>query len=61
MVKLHPEILSVIAAHVGAVMITLTAANDWLKFGSLLLAMGYTVWRWQNDYKKEKKKTKRNG
>jgi hypothetical protein len=29
--------------------------ESWLKIASLLVAMGYTIWKWRSDYKKTKK------
>lgn len=35
-----------------AIWISVTDLSDWLKFLSLLLAIGYTTWKWSHEYKK---------
>lgn len=55
MTQTHHHIGSVILAHLTAIGINLTGVNDWLKCISLLAAIGYTIWKWYTDYKKDKK------
>lgn len=50
------HICQVLIAHALAIVITLTDVSDWLKIVSLLLAIGYTAWRWITDVKNLKKK-----
>ena len=50
----NPDVLSVIAAHLIAMGVTLTQAEQWLKIVSLLLAISYGVWKWQHEYRKSK-------
>lgn len=50
------HICQVLIAHALAIVITLTDVSDWLKIVSLLLAIGYTAWRWRTDVKNIKKK-----
>lgn len=49
------DVTTVLGAHCLAMVINLTDCGDWLKIISLLLASGYTVWKWQHDYKKSKR------
>lgn len=44
----------VMAVHLGAVGVNLSDANEWLKFGSLAIAIGYGIWKWRVDYLKNK-------
>lgn len=56
----HPDVLSVICAHVAAIGLTFTNVEWTLKITSLLLAIGYTAWKWIHEYngtKTKKKKT----
>ena len=41
--------------HCVAIAITFTDIETALKFISLLLAIGYTVWKWTSEYKNKKK------
>ena len=50
----NPDVTSVILAHLAAIGVTLTQAEQWLKIVSLLLAIGYGAWKWQHEYKKAK-------
>lgn len=47
----HPDVLSVILAHTAAIGITFTNVELTLKIISLLLAIGYTAWKWIREYK----------
>jgi hypothetical protein len=38
-----------------AISITFTDSESFLKIFSLLLAIGYTVWKWITEYKNKKK------
>ncbi len=49
------DIGSVLCAHAAAVVVTFTNVSEGLKIISLLLAIGYTVWKWFTEYKKVKK------
>ena len=51
------SILSVLAANVGALAVTILSNVELiLKIISLCLAIGYTIWRWWEDYKNKKNK-----
>jgi len=54
-IKDHHDIIQVISVHLGAISVTLMNVENILKITSLLLAIGYTCWKWYNDYKKNKK------
>lgn len=41
--------------HVLAIGITFTDVENTLKIVSLILAIGYTAWKWKSEYKKRKK------
>ena len=47
----HPDVLSVLLAHMAAIGITFTNVELTLKIISLLLAIGYTAWKWVKEYK----------
>jgi hypothetical protein len=49
------DIGSVLCAHAIAMLVNLTNVSDLLKITSLILAIGYTAWKWRTEYKKEKK------
>lgn len=49
------DVGSVLMAHALAITITFTNVVEWLKIVSLLLAIGYTAWKWYYEYKKSKK------
>lgn len=36
-------------------MVTLSGLNEWLKFLSIMVAIGYGVWKWRTDYVLNKK------
>ena len=40
--------------HIIAIMVTFTDVEAYLKIVSLLLAIGYTTWKWTHEYKKRK-------
>ena len=52
----HPDVLSVIGAHLLAMGITLTDVELRLKITSLCVAIGYGLWRWIHEYRKSKRK-----
>ena len=41
--------------HFIAISITFTNAESALKIVSLLLAIGYTIWKWRSEFKNRKK------
>ena len=41
--------------HCIAISITFTDAENALKILSLLLAIGYTLWKWRNEFLKKRK------
>lgn len=47
--------LDVPILHCIAISITFTDAEYGLKIFSLLLAIGYTIWKWITEYKKNRK------
>ena len=49
------DYLDVPLLHFIAISITFTDAEGGLKIFSLLLAIGYTVWKWVTEYKNKKK------
>jgi hypothetical protein len=49
------EIGAVLSAHALAIIVNLSNVSDWLKLLSLVLAIGYTAWKWITDYRKEQK------
>jgi hypothetical protein len=51
----HPDVISVLLAHTGAIALTFTNVEWVLKILSLLLAIGYTGWKWVYEWKKSKK------
>lgn len=50
---------SVLLAHTTALAISITDFEDWLKITSLLLAIGYTIYKWRSDLKQNKIKKKK--
>ena len=48
------DVVTILMVHVSAVGITLLDIEIGLKLASLVLAIGYTTWRWANEYKKRK-------
>lgn len=56
--SLH-SIGSVLFAHGTALAISITDFEDWLKITSLLLAIGYTIFKWRSDLKQAKTKKKK--
>ena len=53
------SVSGVLLAHSTALAISITDFEDWLKITSLLLAIGYTIFKWRADLKQAKTK-KRN-
>jgi hypothetical protein len=51
----HHDIFQVILAHLGAITISFLNIENTLKITSLLLAIGYTAWKWVTEYQKNKK------
>jgi hypothetical protein len=49
------DYLDVPLLHVLAISITFTDVENILKITSLVLAISYTIWKWQSEYKKRKK------
>jgi len=45
---------TIILAHIGAIGISFSEIEDSLKIISLILAIGFTVWKWHHEYKKDK-------
>lgn len=56
------DIIDVPILHVIAISITFTNVENALKITSLILAIGYTAWKWISEYKNknEKNNNKRN-
>jgi len=50
---------TVLLAHTTALAISITDFADWLKITSLLLAIGYTIFKWRADLKQNKTKKKK--
>jgi hypothetical protein len=50
----NPDVLQVLMAHALAMFVNVTNLADWLKVLSLMIAIGYTVWKWVYEYKKTK-------
>jgi hypothetical protein len=46
----HHDIFQVILAHLGAITISFLNVENTLKITSLLLAIGYTSWKWVTEY-----------
>lgn len=46
------SIFKVFMANIAAFGVALSDVNEWLKFVSLLAAIGYTAWKWKNDASK---------
>ena len=51
---LTSDIGSVLTAHALAIVVTFTNVSESLKIISLLLAIGYTGWKWYTDLKEKK-------
>ena len=51
----HHDIFQVLLAHLGAITVTFLNVEGTLKITSLLLAIGYTCWKWRTEYQKNKK------
>ena len=51
----HHDIFQVLLAHLVAITITFLNVENTLKITSLLLAIGYTAWKWVTEYVKNKK------
>jgi len=56
--SLH-SVSGVLLAHGTALAISITNFEDWLKITSLLLAIGYTIFKWRSDLKQDKTKKKK--
>lgn len=41
--------------HMIAVLVTFTNVENTLKILSLIIAIGYTVWKWRSEYKRKRK------
>ena len=54
----HHDIFQVILAHLGAITVSFLNVENTLKITSLLLAIGYTAWKWRTEYVKNKKNGK---
>jgi hypothetical protein len=52
----HPDVLQVLLAHIGAIAISFLDVELALKISSLVLAIGYTCWKWHTEWKKSKDK-----
>lgn len=52
----HHDVQTVILAHLAAIGLSFTNIELGLKIISLLTAIGYTIWKWQHEWKKAKKK-----
>lgn len=50
----HSDVFTVIVIHLSAIGVTLLNVELALKIISLLLAIGYTLWRWYKEWKKSK-------
>jgi hypothetical protein len=46
----HHDIFQVLLAHLGAITISFLNVENTLKITSLLLAIGYTSWKWRTEY-----------
>lgn len=53
------DILKVFGAHVFAMIVSFSDVEGTLKIASLLLAIGYGVWKWRTDYVKHKSAKKK--
>ena len=51
------DIIDVPMLHMVAIGITFTDIENVLKVASLILAIGYTAWKWRDEYKKRNEKT----
>ena len=49
------DYIDVPVLHILAIGITFTTAENVLKISSLVLAIGYTAWKWRCEYKKSRK------
>ena len=49
------DYIDVPVLHILAIGITFTDVESVLKIASLILAIGYTAWKWISEYKKKKK------
>ena len=52
----HPDVLTVIMTNLAVIGFTFTDVEVGLKILSLVLVIGYTVWKWHRDWSKEKQK-----
>jgi hypothetical protein len=46
----HHDIFQVLLAHLGAITVSFLNVENTLKITSLLLAIGYTSWKWRTEY-----------
>lgn len=51
------DIAKVVGVHLGAVAVSFTNVERSLKLLSLLVAIGYGLWKWRVDYLKNKKES----
>ena len=51
------DYLDVPTLHAIAIALTFTDVENILKVSSLILAIGYTLWKWRSEYKKKDEKT----
>lgn len=52
---INKDSLEVVGAHVAAIAVTYTDVEHCLKITSLLVAIGYALYKWYIDYKRNKK------
>jgi type IV secretory pathway TrbL component len=48
-------IVQVVIVHVFAVALTFTNLDSWLKTGGLAVALGFGIWKWRVEYKREQR------
>lgn len=53
--ELLTDFSKVMGAHLCAIGINFTDVDTWLKRASLIVALGYGIWKWRVDYVKNKK------
>ena len=59
-ILMKKDVITVALTHLTAVSITLTDIEIMFKIGGLAAALGYTLWRWIQEYKKSKKDESKN-
>ena len=47
----HTDIFTVIVVHLSAIGVTFLDVENFLKITSLVVATGYTVWKWHKEWK----------